>query len=135
MSVNLLDTPLDLPEPADDGAAAHLECTMLPSVPLPGTDGGVHDLAAVSGVSTQGTDWQREAAERLHLPFPLLSDREGRLADALALPRFEANGEALLRRLTMIVREGRIAKVFYPVFPPERSAGDALDWLRAERAA
>jgi peroxiredoxin len=85
------------------------------------------------GLSTQDTAWQREAAERLHLPFALLSDSDLRLANALALPRFEVAGQQLLKRLTMIVVEGRIAQVFYPVFPPDRSAEDVVAWLRGRR--
>ena len=81
------------------------------------------------GLSAQDTAYQREAAERLHLPFPLLSDHELKLAEALQLPRFEAAGKTLLKRLTLIIRDGRIAHVFYPVFPPDRSATDVIDWL------
>ena len=83
------------------------------------------------GLSTQSTAYQREAAERLHLPFALLSDDKLRFAEALRLPVFEAAGMRLLKRLTMIIRGGRIAHVFYPVFPPDRSASDVIDWLRA----
>jgi peroxiredoxin len=79
----------------------------------------------------QDTPYQREVVERLHLPFPLLSDDAFRLADALGLPTFETSGMRLLKRLTMIVVDHRIAHVFYPVFPPDRSASDVIDWLRA----
>ena len=82
------------------------------------------------GLSTQTSDYQREAAERLHLPFALLSDSALKLANALALPSFEVAGQRLLKRLTMIIVEGRIAQVFYPVFPPDRSAEDVAAWLR-----
>lgn len=85
----------------------------------------------VFGVSTQTTAYQREAAERLHLPFPLLSDLHGELTEMLDLPTFEAEGEALLKRLTMIVRDGTIETVFYPVFPPDRNAADVIAALRA----
>lgn len=78
------------------------------------------------GVSTQDAEYQREAADRLHLPYPLLSDAEQRLSTALRLPTFTADGVVLLRRLTMIVRDGRIERVLYPVFPPDRSAADTL---------
>jgi peroxiredoxin len=88
----------------------------------------------VFGLSTQPTAYQREAAERLHLPVALLSDEKRRLAEALRLPIFETAGMRLLKRLTMILRGGRIAQVFYPVFPPDRSAGDVIDWLRANPA-
>jgi len=82
------------------------------------------------GISTQDTEYQREAAERLHLPFPLLSDSDLTFATALRLPLFETAGMRLLRRLTLIADDGRITKVFYPVFPPDRSVTDVLAWLR-----
>lgn len=83
------------------------------------------------GLSTQDGDYQREAAERLHLPFPLLSDARLALQQALGLPTFEVDGMMLLKRLTLVVDDGVITKVFYPVFPPDRSAADVIAWLRA----
>ena len=83
----------------------------------------------VFGLSTQETAYQREAAERLHLPFPLLSDECLTLTRALRLPTFEAAGMTLLKRFTLIINEGRIEHVFYPVFPPDRNAGDVIEWL------
>ena len=83
------------------------------------------------GVSTQATEYQQEAAERLHLPFPLLSDKDGGLRAALDLPSMEVGGETLLKRLTMIVRDGVIAHVFYPVFPPDADADNVIGWLAA----
>jgi peroxiredoxin len=93
------------------------------------------DLAAagadrVFGLSTQDTAYQREAAERLHLPFPLLSDEGLALATALGLPLMEAGGMTLIKRLALVIDDGRIAKVLYPVFPPDRNAGDVLAWLQ-----
>jgi peroxiredoxin len=85
--------------------------------------------ASVFGLSTQATDYQREMAERLHLPFEVLSDADLRLAEALALPLFEVEGKQLIKRLTLIVRDGTIEQVFYPVFPPDRSANQVLQWL------
>lgn len=85
--------------------------------------------ARVFGLSTQDTDYQQEAADRLHLPFGLLSDQELRFAEALRLPTFEAEGMVLIKRLTLIVYGGRIEKVFYPVFPPDESAGEVIQWL------
>ena len=82
------------------------------------------------GLSTQDPDYQREAAERLHLPFPLLSDRDLRLTQAMKLPTFETSGMTLLKRFTLVIDEGIVAHVFYPVFPPDRSAGDVIAWLR-----
>lgn len=87
--------------------------------------------AGVYGLSTQTTDYQREMAERLHLTFPVLSDAEFQLTDALALPTFEVAGMRLLKRLTMIIRAGHIAHVFYPVFPPDSHAEEVLAWLKA----
>jgi peroxiredoxin len=86
------------------------------------------------GLSTQDTAYQREAAERLHLPFTLLSDEHLTLTRALSLPTFEANGTTLLKRLTMVILDGVIEHVFYPVFPPDRNAADVIAWLQANRA-
>jgi peroxiredoxin len=86
--------------------------------------------AAVAGVSTQGTEDQREAVERLRLPFPLLSDADLKLARPLHLPTFQAGGQVLLKRLTLIVRGGVIETVFYPVYPPDGHAEEVLAWLR-----
>lgn len=85
---------------------------------------------AVFGLSVQDTAWQQEAAARLHLPFPLLSDAKSEFGDTLRLPRFEVAGLRLLKRLTLIAENGKIVKVFYPVFPPNRNADDVLEWLR-----
>ncbi len=90
--------------------------------------------ARVFGLSTQDTGYQREAAERLHLPFALLSDERQEFAGALNLPTFEAEGKTLIKRLTLIVRDGRIEEVFYPVFPPGKNAEEVLAWL-SERIA
>lgn len=86
--------------------------------------------ANVYGLSTQTTEYQREMADRLHVPFEILSDSEFRLCDALRLPIFEVDGMRLVKRLTLIVRGGRIEHVFYPVFPPNESADQVLRWLR-----
>lgn len=181
MSLNEL--PADLPVPDDDGACDHLSGMQLPSVPLPATDGGVIDLAALTGrtvvycyprtgrpdeplptgwneipgargctpqscafrdhhaellalgadvfgLSTQDTDYQQEAAERLHLPFLLLSDADLTFTRQLGLPTFEVDDLQLLRRVTLIVHAGDIEHVFYPVFPPDRNAADVIEWLR-----
>lgn len=89
--------------------------------------------AEVFGVSTQTTPYQQEMAERLHLPYEVLSDAEFRLTEALALPTFEAGGMRLLKRLTLLVKAGRIDTCFYPVFPPDADAERVIGWLR-ERA-
>jgi peroxiredoxin len=80
----------------------------------------------VLGLSTQDTAYQQEAAERLHLPYPLLSDERLELATALGLPTFEVDGITLLKRLTLFLHDGSIESVIYPVFPPDRSAQQAL---------
>lgn len=85
----------------------------------------------IAGVSSQPLDRQVEFAERNRMPFPVLSDPDLRLRDALGLPTFELAGQTLYKRLALVVRDGRIAKVFYPVFPPDRNAQDVVDWLRA----
>ena len=182
MNVDPTALPDDLPVPEDDGAAAHLPATQLPSIELPATDGTMvrlneltgrtvlfafprtgrpgepspggdeywdaipgargctpqacsfRDLSAefsargveLFGLSTQEPAYQQEAAGRLQLPYPLLSDADLRLTTALGLPTLTVDGAVLLRRLTMIVRDGRIERVLYPVFPPDRSAADAL---------
>ena len=86
------------------------------------------------GLSTQDTAYQREVVERLHLPFPLLSDERLTLTRALDLPTFETSGMVLLKRLTMVIQDGVIEHVFYPVFPPDRNAADVIAWLQANRA-
>jgi peroxiredoxin len=88
--------------------------------------------SGVLGLSTQDTEYQRELAERLALPFAILSDERLVLTRALALPTFEAAGETLLKRVTLMLRDGRIERVWYPVFPPDRHAGEVLAWLRAD---
>jgi peroxiredoxin len=90
--------------------------------------------ARVFGLSTQDTAYQREASGRLHLPFLLLSDEKREFARALELPTFEAEGMTLIKRLTLVIEEGEILKVFYPVFPPGKNAEEVADWL-SERTA
>jgi peroxiredoxin len=84
----------------------------------------------VLALSTQPGDYQREMAERLHLPFPVLSDEALELTNALRLPTFETSGWTLLKRLTLVIDDGRVAQVFYPVFPPDSHASEVLSWLR-----
>ena len=86
--------------------------------------------ARVFGLSTQDTAYQREMTERLHVPFPVLSDAELGLTRALGLPTFEAAGQTLLKRLAWIACDGIIERVFYPVFPPDRNAEEVLEALR-----
>jgi peroxiredoxin len=103
---------------------------------------GFRDLASefaglnvgLFGLSRQPTDWQREMAARLRLPFPILSDAEGRFAFALSLPSFATGGEIYLKRLTLVVSSGTIETMFFPVPDPASHAGEVLRWLR-EKAA
>jgi peroxiredoxin len=179
--------PPDLPEPADDGLAAHLSGAVLPSVPLHATDGSLVDLSSlpgwtvvyiyprngqpgapplvddwdlipgargctphtcsyrdhfaelqslntrVYGLSTQTTEYQREMVDRLHLPFPILSDHAFALTAALLLPTFDVAGLTLLKRLSLIIHNGAVVKVNYPVFPPNEDAARVVGWLRAQR--
>jgi peroxiredoxin len=86
----------------------------------------------VFGLSTQDTGYQREAVERLRLPFELLSDEDLALARALSLPTFEVEGMILIKRLTLVIYDGRIEKVFYPVFPPNENAEEVVGWLHRQ---
>lgn len=82
------------------------------------------------GLSTQDTDYQHEAATRLHLPFPLLSDEGLSFGYAMRLPTFEAHGMTLFKRLTLVIQDGVIERVFYPVFPPDQHSAEVMAWLR-----
>jgi len=81
------------------------------------------------GLSTQTTDYQREVVERLHLPFELLSDAGLRFAKALRLPTFTVDNMELIKRLTLVIRDGLIEHVFYPIFPPDQHAAEVMEWL------
>ena len=88
--------------------------------------------AEVFGLSTQDTAYQQELVERLHLPFPILSDAGLELTRAWNLPTFEVAGQTLLKRFTLVLRDGRVEHVWYPVFPPDRHAEEVLRWLTRE---
>ncbi len=83
----------------------------------------------VYGISTQDSSYQQEAVKRLHLSFELLSDVDFALTESLRLPTFEVEGKRLIKRLTLIVDGGKIVKVFYPVFPPDKNAQEVIEWL------
>jgi len=85
---------------------------------------------AVFGLSTQTPADQKEAASRLELPFSLLSDESLALANAMRLPTFKVDNKTLLKRFTLVIRNGVVVKVFYPVFPPDSNASMVIDWLR-----
>ncbi|HET7155100.1 MAG TPA: peroxiredoxin [Hyphomicrobiaceae bacterium] len=89
--------------------------------------------ARVFGLSSQDPAYQLEAAERLHLPFPLLSDEKLAMTKALRLPTMQVAGMTLIKRMALVIDDARITKVFYPVFPPDRNAGDVLAWLEQNR--
>jgi peroxiredoxin len=83
------------------------------------------------GLSTQDSAYQREAAERLHLPFAILSDADLALTRAMRLPTFTVAGMTLLKRMAWVIDDGVVAKVFYPVFPPDQNAEEVVAWLQA----
>ena len=83
----------------------------------------------VFGLSTQTSEYQREMARRLHLPFEILSDAKLEFCDALSLPTFQVDEMRLVRRLTLVIRGGRVEHAFYPVFPPDQSAEQVIQWL------
>jgi peroxiredoxin len=86
---------------------------------------------AVYGLSSQSTEYQAELADRLALPFAVLSDPDLELAEALDLPTFTVGDDRLYKRLTLVITDGTIEHVFYPVFPPDRHAAEVLDWFCA----
>ncbi|MFN3658822.1 MAG: peroxiredoxin [Pseudolabrys sp.] len=90
-------------------------------------------VAQLYGLSTQDTAYQKEAAARLHLPFPVLSDDKLALTKAIKLPTFTAAGMTLLKRMALVIDDGVIGKVFYPVFPPDRNAEEVVAWIQASR--
>ena len=90
-------------------------------------------VAQLYGLSTQDTAYQQEAATRLHLPFAILSDENLAFTKALKLPTFVASGMTLLKRMVLVVNDATITKVFYPVFPPNKSAEEVIDWLQASK--
>ncbi|MEO8652081.1 MAG: peroxiredoxin [Hyphomicrobiaceae bacterium] len=85
--------------------------------------------ARVYGLSGQTTNWQREFAGRLELPFDLVSDADRQFQQALSLPTFETGGATYLKRLTVAIKDGRIERTFYPVHPPGAHSRDVLVWL------
>jgi peroxiredoxin len=88
-------------------------------------------VARVYGLSTQDSDYQREAVARLHLPFAILSDADLAFQRALRLPTFAVDGMVLLKRMALVIDDGVITKAFYPVFPPDRNAAEVIAWLQA----
>lgn len=91
------------------------------------------NVVQVFGLSTQDNAYQREMAERLRLPFPVLSDARLRFASALRLPTFTVVGRTLLKRVTLHIEDGVIEHVFYPIDSPEQNPHDVVAWLRSYR--
>jgi peroxiredoxin len=89
--------------------------------------------ARVAGLSAQTLDDQLEFAQRNDMPFPIISDEWLDLARDPGFPTFEIEGLTLYKRLALISERGKVVKVFYPVFPPDRNAKDVVDWLAAKR--
>jgi peroxiredoxin len=92
-------------------------------------------ITEVIGLSTQDTAYQREAVERLHLPFAMLSDEKLEFTRALDLPTFVVEGVTLVRRVTLVLHAGSIEHVFYPVFPPDANAPAVIHWLMERSTA
>jgi peroxiredoxin len=90
-------------------------------------------VANLYGLSVQGTAYQQEAATRLHLPFAIISDEKMALTQALRLPTFVTSGMTLLKRMALVIDDGSITKVFYPVFPPDKNAEEVIAWLQASK--
>src|SRR3974377_1016506 len=150
--------PANIPVPEDDGATRHLTGIKLPDLALPATSGGPVNLSKFkgrtvvyiyprTGVPGQAlpTGWgglpggrrlpthtssQQEAATRLHLPFPILSDEKLAFTRALRLPTFSVDGMTLIKRMALVIDDGTITKVFYPVFPPDKNAEEVITWLQ-----
>lgn len=91
-------------------------------------------VAHLYGLSTQDTAYQQEAATRLHLPFALLSDEKLQLTRALKLPTFSVDGMTLIKRMALVIDDGVITHVFYPVFPPDKNAEEVMQWVKSARA-
>nr|BAI44755.1 redoxin family protein [Alternaria alternata] len=90
-------------------------------------------VAQLYGLSTQNTPYQKEVRARVHLPYHILSDNDLAFADSLKLPTFDWQGQRLIKRLTLLVEDGVIVKVWYPVFPPDKNASDVVQWLQARK--
>ena len=85
--------------------------------------------AVVVGLSVQSVDYQAEMVDRLHVPYPIVSDESRAVGSALRFPTMDVAGVTLYKRLTLIVRDSVIRHVMYPVFPPDRNASDVIEWL------
>ena len=90
-------------------------------------------VAQLYGLSTQDSAYQKEAVTRLHLPFAILSDEKRALGEAIRLPTFTTSGMTLFKRMALVIDDGKITKVFYPVFPPDKNAAEVIAWLQESR--
>lgn len=89
--------------------------------------------AAVYGMSTQDTEYQWEMAERLHLPFSVISDSGFQFCDAMEMPSFTVDSTRLMKRVSLIISKGRIEAVHYPVFPSDTDPAWVIDYLQSRR--
>lgn len=89
-------------------------------------------VQTIYGISTQGTPYQQEVKLRIHLPYDLLSDTDLEFTKKLRLPTFEWQGKTLIKRLALAIEDGRITKVWYPVFPPDANAKEVVAWLASK---
>ena len=83
----------------------------------------------IFGLSTQSTEYQKELATRLHLPYPILSDEKLEFAKMLKLPTFKVLNMNLLKRITLILKDNKIIKYFYPIFPPTKNIEDVINFF------
>jgi len=139
--MNLPDLTLPTTDDRDLTLNSLKGLTILYIYPMTGPQSGIlpqgwNEIPGARGCTPQScsfpqdSDYQKEAATRLHLPFPLLSDADLSLANALNLPRFEVDGKTLLKRITLILKDTKVVKTFYPVFPPDQDATNVLAWLK-----
>ena len=84
----------------------------------------------IFGLSTQNKEYQKELADRLHLPYPILSDEKLEFAKKLKLPLFEVEGMDLIKRITLILKDNEIVKYFYPIFPPTKNVEDVIEYFK-----
>jgi peroxiredoxin len=87
----------------------------------------------IFGLSTQSTEYQKELATRLHLPYPILSDEKLEFAKMLKLPTFKVLNMNLLKRITLILKDNKIIKYFYPIFPPTKNIEDVINFFETSK--
>jgi peroxiredoxin len=84
----------------------------------------------IVGLSVQSTAYQQEMADRLHLPFPVVSDADYQFQRALQLPTFITAGMTLLKRITLIANDGVIEAIHYPIFPSDSDPAWVISYLK-----